>query len=355
MHDLTYKPGGVLDDRLKSMMEGFGDTLELIELQSGLVRSLIEERWQLDRARKRAARYQLQRTILQNRPQSSDKKANRLREVVLERADALAEVPREDAGLSTLLGQIEALRDRTDDNIVPWLLMLVLAGARGDGALDYDAERYVDRWVLTVPRAEKPRALLTKSFALYCLGETWQALEGARDALKRLHRMKESAAQPLRFNAKANIASYIVDLEPIEVEMDGRLRDEAEQRSAEAEAEFGDWLESRAKTADAATAAHGLAEVQALRRHLREPAPDPARLTTALQSLDQRLRDACATRLPAILDTKGAVTIAFGKEPDIRNGLRWCDVAHQLAADPTQVRAFYQLRERHAWRRLLEL
>jgi len=59
MHDLTYKPGGVLDPSLKQLMESFGDSLQSIEVQSVTLReTILSHSRPLDRLRL-AARVQL--------------------------------------------------------------------------------------------------------------------------------------------------------------------------------------------------------------------------------------------------------------------------------------------------------
>jgi len=44
-HDLTYKPLGLMDPRIKKVFEAFGDALDAIEKQSALLREMIEEQW----------------------------------------------------------------------------------------------------------------------------------------------------------------------------------------------------------------------------------------------------------------------------------------------------------------------
>ena len=48
MHDLNYKPGGAMDQRLDRMMSTLGNTLQSIEVQSETLRTLIHDRWQHD-------------------------------------------------------------------------------------------------------------------------------------------------------------------------------------------------------------------------------------------------------------------------------------------------------------------
>lgn len=55
-HDLTYKSGGYTDSALKTIMEQFGENLQLIEQQSVLLRDSIRQKWSVERTRRQVAR-----------------------------------------------------------------------------------------------------------------------------------------------------------------------------------------------------------------------------------------------------------------------------------------------------------
>ena len=56
MHDLTYKPIGMLDPRLAALMASIAETLDSVENQSRLIRDMIKAGWNVEEKARRAAR-----------------------------------------------------------------------------------------------------------------------------------------------------------------------------------------------------------------------------------------------------------------------------------------------------------
>lgn len=56
MHDLTYKPLGMLDPRLAALMASIAETLDSVENQSRLIRDMIKAGWNVEEKARRAAR-----------------------------------------------------------------------------------------------------------------------------------------------------------------------------------------------------------------------------------------------------------------------------------------------------------
>lgn len=56
MHDLTYKPMGMLDTRLAALMASIADTIDSLEDQSRLIRDMIKSGWNVEESTRRIAR-----------------------------------------------------------------------------------------------------------------------------------------------------------------------------------------------------------------------------------------------------------------------------------------------------------
>ena len=64
MHDLTYKPTGVLDPKLNALMASVARTIESLEEQSILIRDMIKANWNVEEKTRRAARHELFASML---------------------------------------------------------------------------------------------------------------------------------------------------------------------------------------------------------------------------------------------------------------------------------------------------
>src|SRR5262249_42078249 len=64
MHDLTYKPIGVLDPKLNQLMASVATTIESLEKQSVLIRDMIKANWNVEEKTRRAARHEVFTTLL---------------------------------------------------------------------------------------------------------------------------------------------------------------------------------------------------------------------------------------------------------------------------------------------------
>jgi ppGpp synthetase/RelA/SpoT-type nucleotidyltranferase len=73
-HDLTYKPrqGVSVNPELKAQVNILGDSIQLIERQSDIVRKLIEHQWSRDRQRRAAAQQQLLFALIQEQREDVD-------------------------------------------------------------------------------------------------------------------------------------------------------------------------------------------------------------------------------------------------------------------------------------------
>jgi ppGpp synthetase/RelA/SpoT-type nucleotidyltranferase len=64
MHDLTYKPMGMLDARLQALMASIAGTIDSLEFQSRLIRDMIKSGWNVEEKTRRIARKNIYEELL---------------------------------------------------------------------------------------------------------------------------------------------------------------------------------------------------------------------------------------------------------------------------------------------------
>jgi ppGpp synthetase/RelA/SpoT-type nucleotidyltranferase len=157
MHDLTYKPGGKLDARLKAMMIANATTIETVEQQSQLIRNMIQGGWDVERDARLAARESVFEQMLEysgslwkNVPEADD--IQTLHRAIEDATSWLPDEPGESERLDNLLDQIEALGARPELVRFGWILSGRLASLRPhDHRLVRASMLHVDRWLESAP------------------------------------------------------------------------------------------------------------------------------------------------------------------------------------------------------------
>jgi ppGpp synthetase/RelA/SpoT-type nucleotidyltranferase len=158
MHDLTYKPAGFLDERLRSMMQLFGDTLQQIEIQSQTLRDMIEEQWDVDADLRRLAEEMLLRQlrVWGDREQHSDKTKSVFSRIDDDSAKIRA-LPPSDPLIDSYREQINEL---AQENIAEaWFLAAYLASLRAEADLVVYLRGHVDRWLRQAETLATKRAV----------------------------------------------------------------------------------------------------------------------------------------------------------------------------------------------------
>ncbi|OSI20529.1 hypothetical protein [Bradyrhizobium canariense] len=147
-HDLTYKPAGELDPRLKALMESFGESLQAIEVQSQTLRDSILSRVELMRSKRRDARLQLMSKLTGQSiksPEGREAYENLILRIK-EDHDHLSTCPPRDADLADVLASIKRLEELGVGAKDRLKLIVALASYRDDEILDPTVDDALDAW-----------------------------------------------------------------------------------------------------------------------------------------------------------------------------------------------------------------
>ncbi|WFU71083.1 hypothetical protein [Bradyrhizobium sp. CB2312] len=147
-HDLTYKPIGDLDPRLKALMESFGESLQAIEVQSQTLRDSILSRVQLMHSKRRDARLELMSKLTRHRissPEGSAAYDGLIARIKMDHVH-LSTCAARDADLADLLAAIERLEEVGVNAKDRLKLTVALASYRDDGILDPRIDDAIDAW-----------------------------------------------------------------------------------------------------------------------------------------------------------------------------------------------------------------
>lgn len=239
MHDLTYKPGGKLDARLKAMMIANATTIETVEQQSQLIRNMIQGGWDVERDARMAARESVFEQMLEysgslwkDVPDADDIQS--LHRAIEEATGWLAEEPGESERLDELLDRIEGLAGRPELVRFGWILAGRLASLRpGDHRLVRATMMHADRWLEQAPgllssNTVTYREVTAVPLIFYLMGQLELAMEYT-DRLLKIDSL--GFDQKRRAMLTFNRANYLVELQyhmPTE--------DSAERSALEAEA-----------------------------------------------------------------------------------------------------------------------
>lgn len=310
-HDLSYKPSGELDPRIRQQMQLIGMMLQSVEQQSEILRSLVEEQWTEDSELRIAAQRALLFDVM-HRSKTDRDDVKSLATHLQEAERRLAHASVDDETLAQTVEKIDRLSEagRHGDASV---FATYLACLRPTPDLRLVAEHVIGRWVEAAASGGDPNtrdwreARIFQAYAAYVLGDVRTAIEFSQKSLSLLEQAEASSSCAM----KANLAYYL-----------------AESQAASQE----EWHENKFR-AEAL-----MDEVKALMDEGKDTPPLP---------------DA------AILNTQGFIKIAFGTtEVDIREGLELCRHAASLAGTGPQRQIadhFFALHERQAWRRILKL
>lgn len=306
-HDLTYKPGGELDERLGKHIGVLGDVLQLLDDQSELVKELITEKWNMDKSRKAVVRLQLLTTLAED-----DAKLpyyGKITELVnkLKTETEYFRYARDaDAEYRNFVKAVRDLLAQHGHSRTICRLITLLASVRDTGDLNRYALNEINKWknhTRTTPQ-EHTKALLFYALANYVFGQFAEAVKAGEQALRYCAKNNTE-----RLPGVKQTLSYLIAEEYYH-----HKKTLGTKYAARAKKLIGEVLES-----------------------------------CKGQECD-----------PQYLDTKGFIGIACGEtESEVKSGLDDCfraltkinktDKARRSVAE-----AFYRLHERRAHRRLLE-
>lgn len=314
MHDLTYKPSGALDPRMEQLMTSIADTIESLEIQSGLIRDLITANWDVEQETRRAARNAVFESMLDYSDKVwGSKTPQAFRDLGLEVANAtwVDTVSKDDPRLVKLMDRIDAYCSDPSALRFGWMLAGRLASQRVNTDLARFFAKHAQVWLTRAPallRANEIEAVEVRAVPLvfYVIGDLDAAIAQS-------DRIADDPNFPL---SKAD--RHIIDLNRanflIEREYHQPTRHDASRRQ--------------------------------LREDILAIIDDPA----LNEGADPNMRS-------CIMDTKGLFEITFGEtSKDARRGLELCIRSTALAEDDKVVTdAYLDLNMRLGWRRYFDL
>jgi len=243
MHDLTYKPHGHLDDRVKSIIESISGSLELIEQQSQIAREMIIARQRLERRPFQASLdvvyNELMRQLLAQWDVQAAKGLAPLREKLEKKRAHLQACAENDPLLTEIHSDIDTACADEATLRTAWLLAVRLAGFRPgpDGArfLEHQVERVMGRletWVAEGNFTEREVGAVAVGF--YVIQDFPRAISYAEKLLARADTLNLSPER--RAILKFNKATWLVEqesLRPSKKEARAAIQAEVEQLMAE--------------------------------------------------------------------------------------------------------------------------
>ena len=183
-HDLTYKPQGELDERMQQQIHVLGDTLQAIERQSELLKSLIRERWLLDEKRKKLARAQILLELPLTTNKEKAEKYMSIKTHIEKNMDSLKDSEIDDVMITDIIGNIDEMAEGNEHDQDTCRLITLLASINEAPALFDIALSRIEDWYRSHDEAyERNKALYFKSLAHFCFGQVIEAVSTAEEAL----------------------------------------------------------------------------------------------------------------------------------------------------------------------------
>jgi ppGpp synthetase/RelA/SpoT-type nucleotidyltranferase len=223
-HDLNYKPRGRTDDRLSRMMQVFGDALQSIELQSELLRDMIQERWNTylwnaDLGTRRIVRQRLFEYIpnWRKRKGFSNDAEQMLQELASSTHKLMAPAP-DEAWLSDLVGRINdlgetALREAT------WLAIQLAMTRESEEFISFANGKATDLAVkadeLLVQGVADFEEIATLPLAVAAYGDWAKAIELSRYLAEHTPNLTGVRKETVLFNLANLLVEQSVDGPPL--------------------------------------------------------------------------------------------------------------------------------------------
>lgn len=296
-HDLTYKPPGELGEEHVAIMESFGESIQAIEIQSEMIRTLVTQAWKDDDDLRHAARVAIIDWL--EGKEFDDPETivtyNKILALIQSERNKIKTCSIVDDLVRSIVNQIRALRSREGGLEAAWPLMVYVASIRPDNHLNHMAKEYLRDWL----KKEENEALaaLYKSFSYYTIGERGEAIKEIDDFL-RISNVNDRDHRKLKFN----LLYYLIE--------------------------------------EASYSAHSAVELK-------------KRCDRLISDL--KLSESTDLPGPAVKDTLGYYGIVFGStKEELEKGIRLCQAAYVLKTGAQgQGERFMVLHEQIGWRRYL--
>ncbi|MEQ1812144.1 MAG: hypothetical protein ABL889_19610 [Terricaulis sp.] len=308
MHDLTYKPQGNLDERIKALIESNSAALQHLEKQSEIIRDVILSRQSLEKRPFQASLEALYKGLLaaiEEQRGGFPKELESIRDKLEEQSEHLQRCPIDDQALHSISEEIASACENDALLRFAWLLAVRLAGFRTGATysrfLEDQVERvwvHIEDWVAAKQFTERELGAIPLGF--YCINAVAYAekILALADSLK----LSPTRRQYMRFNK----ATWLTEQECVQP------------------------TKAHVKAATEAEVRRLMAEV------LADAPPDD----------------------DAIMDTEGLIDIVFGKtKEDVRRGIKKCNDALAISSpdDANVAEAYAEWRTQAGWRRYFDL
>jgi len=206
MHDLTYKPIGMLDPRLTALMTSIADAIESVEQQSRLIRDMITAGWNVESATRRAIRQAVFEVMLNYRAEVNDPELQAVHEKIEASSDVIASKALDHPLLVELVDATgRCCRDPAKLRH-GWLMAGRIASLRPSGDLTRFFARHADAWLTAAPQllaaaAISEREISAVPLMFYVIGDLDRAIDYATEIVNgRVPGVSEDRKARIDFN-----------------------------------------------------------------------------------------------------------------------------------------------------------
>lgn len=204
-HDLTYKPKGLLNPKIKRLMESLGDSLQAIEVQSENLREMIAEQSSVD-ADKRSLIIMQMAKGMQNRLGSAAE-ATRIFESIRDDIDHLSLCRLDDPQMTKVRERIEANTETVPDvGPAKYLLSVWLACIRLNDDLNHVAKLNIGDVQSHIRETSVGRACFWAAMLHYFMEDFERAIELTREGMS-----APDLDEPLRQKLTNNLCYFLTE------------------------------------------------------------------------------------------------------------------------------------------------
>lgn len=301
-YNLTYKPDGELFDDYRKILESFGESIQSIEVQSEMIRSLITHDWNEEDELRYTARLSML-VGFEKKGFDDEKIENEYNEILksIQENQGIIKTCNADADIiKNLLDRIRSLKETPNGLGAAWRLMMYLASSHWDNKLNFLAKDYLNEWAEKIENQSEK--IFQISSAYYIMGERSESIRYIRDYFS-----DKKINNEVELTLKLNLLYYLIE-----------------------EALYSSHLTEELK-----------AECDVIKTEI---------------SIDKIDEFPTAQMRCAAKDTLGYYKITFGQtKPDIEAGIRLCQNAYPKGESDIMGGHFGTLHERTGWRRLLRI
>jgi ppGpp synthetase/RelA/SpoT-type nucleotidyltranferase len=184
-HDLTYKPKGQLNPKIKRLMESLGDSLQAIEVQSENLRDMIAEQSSVDADRRRLVITQMAEGMQRRLTSGSASDANRIFEKIKSNIDHLSKCRLDDSQMAQVRAEIDANKETVSETgPAKYLLNVWLACIRLNDDLNHIAKLNISNVQTNIQKNHKRLSYLWAAMLNYFIEDFERAIELTREGLR---------------------------------------------------------------------------------------------------------------------------------------------------------------------------